>query len=368
MKFNHLITNLLNIFILFSCNYADYSNKNLSGEIQGARQSGREISEIFEIPDISARAFLYHRFSENKYPSTSISGELFEKHLIYLTEQRIPVITLSDFLALDSVPETGECVILTIDDAFRSFYQHGFPLLKKYGFKATLFVNTATVGGGDYSGWDELREMSEYGIEIGNHTHSHTYFLNEPEGTRFELLGKEVEMAQQIFRERLGIECRVFSFPFGEYDTGMQHVIRELGFAAAVAQHSGVISRYSDPFALPRFPMTDQYGQMSSFIEKVKMQALPVVEIKPPVTVPDKNPPVLNVRFTDPGLDLSRLQAFFQGGKGSVRVVEGDTVMVEMAASGTISSRRILYTITVPHKTSGKWYWFSHQWVFPDVP
>jgi peptidoglycan/xylan/chitin deacetylase (PgdA/CDA1 family) len=111
------------------------------------------------------------------------------------------VITLGGFPVWIQFRKMKKFVILTIDDAFRSFYSMVFPLLKKYGFKATLFVNTATIGSNDYSGWDELREMLEYGIELGNHTHSHAYFLNDPAETRQETFSNEVNLAQQIFRE-----------------------------------------------------------------------------------------------------------------------------------------------------------------------
>jgi peptidoglycan/xylan/chitin deacetylase (PgdA/CDA1 family) len=52
---------------------------------------------------------------------------------------------------------------------------------KKYDIPATLFINTKTVGGGDYMTWGELKDVVKHDIEIGNHTHSHAYFLNLPE-------------------------------------------------------------------------------------------------------------------------------------------------------------------------------------------
>jgi peptidoglycan/xylan/chitin deacetylase (PgdA/CDA1 family) len=366
MLVKQILVCFLCFLIFFSCSFPENNRQPNSGESNGSSIS---ITEKLNALDISASGFLYHRFSENKYPGTSISAALFEQQLIYLTEQKIPVITLGGFSRLtDSIPDVKKFVILTVDDAFRSFYEHGFPLLKKYGLKATLFVNTETIGSNDYSGWEELREMLEYGIELGNHTHSHAYFLNDPAETRQETFSNEVNLAQQIFRDKLGIECLVFAYPFGEYDADMQRIIRDSGFVLAVAQHSGVISGYSDPYALPRFPMTDQYGQMPSFREKVNMLALPVINIHPSTTIPVSNPPVLQVSFTDPGLDLSRLKGYVQGSESAVSISEGDTVMAEITALHRLTGRRALYTITVPHTSTGKWYWFSHQWVIPEIP
>jgi len=360
------LTFLLCIVLFLSC-----ENGN-EGKDSGAREINSGSSEKAGLPirvPVRASGFLYHRFDEKKYPSTSISASLFEDHLNYLIKNAIPVITLGQLFQIrDSVDKSQKYVIITIDDAFDSFYQFGYPLLKKYGLKATLFVNSETVGSGDYLNWDQLKELHEYGIEIGNHTHSHAYFLNEPPAERTGIFLKDVAMAQELIKEHIRHTCTVFAYPYGEYDEDMQKTVRDLGFQGAAAQNSGVISEYSDPFALPRFPMTDTYGRMPAFIEKVRMNPLPVIEILPNHALPEKNPPVLKILFRNIGFDMDRLQCFIQGGESRVQVVEGDSIMVEITSLKKLENRRHLYTLTVPHKTTNEWYWFSHQWVFPDRP
>ena len=366
MTYIKLIISVILIFFLISC-WAD-RNENESGNTgqdvtaRAAIASGKKIQ-------VTANCFLYHRFNEGKYPSTNISASLFEDQLKYLIGNKIPVITLGDLFRLapdDNKPD--RYAILTIDDAFKSFYRYGFPLLKKYDLKATLFVNTETIGSGDYLNWDELKQLLEYGIEIGNHTHSHAYFLNEPPGQRAEIFRKDVVQAQDIFKNHLNFSCVVFAYPFGEYDSDMKNVINELGFLGAAAQNSGVISEFSDPFALPRFPMTDQFGQIARFIEKVDMNPLPVVEITPATTIPDINPPTLRIQFKDMDFDLGRIQCFIQGSDYQLTVLDPQSVTIEIKATETLGGRRHLYTITIPQKDTSKWYWFSHQWVFPGNP
>jgi peptidoglycan/xylan/chitin deacetylase (PgdA/CDA1 family) len=227
-------------------------------------------------------------------------------------------------------------------------------------------VNTETIGSGDYLSWDELRELRNYGIEIGNHTHSHAYFLNEPPEVRRDKFIQDVSLAQKLIKEKLDFSPVVFAYPFGEFDNGMREAMIEMRFQGAAAQNSGVISEYSDPFALPRFPMTDAYGQMQGFIEKVKMNPLPVVEIVPETTIPETNPPVLTIVFPNRGFDLDRLQCFIQGGESRMEISEDDSLRIRIIASRPLQNRRHLYTITVPHKTTNEWYWYSHQWVFPE--
>jgi peptidoglycan/xylan/chitin deacetylase (PgdA/CDA1 family) len=366
MYYIKLIFSVIIIIFFIACRSGENKNDN-----QGSPPGSKLQASLKSIKKIrvTANGFLYHRFNESKYPSTNISTSLFEDQLKYLVRNEIPVITLGELLIMaEPIGGKTRYVIISIDDAFKSFYHHGFPLLKKYGLKATLFVNTETIGSGDYMNWDELREILEYGIEIGNHTHSHAYFLNDPPEIRVEKFKEDVNLAQRIFKEHLNHTCRVFAYPFGEYDSGMKNIIREMGFDGAAAQNSGVISEFADPYALPRFPMTDQFGQIASFIEKVNMNPLPVIEIIPSSTLPDNNPPTLRIRFDNLDFDLQRLQCFIQGGECRLTVLDCESISIEIKAQNKLTNRRHLYTITIPQKSSSQWYWFSHQWIFPERP
>jgi peptidoglycan/xylan/chitin deacetylase (PgdA/CDA1 family) len=352
--------------LLYSCE--NNRKQTESGDRKNAFESTSDYNSGSGI-HITANGFLYHRFNESKYPSTNISASLFENHLGFLVKNNITVITLRDLFQLkDSADITKRYAVITIDDAFDSFYQFGYPLLKKYGLKATLFVNTETIGSGDYLNWDQLKDLKNYGIEIGNHSHSHAYFMNESPADRATKFINDVTLAQNLIKENMDYTCQVFAYPYGEYDAEMQKVIMDLGFLGAAAQYSGVISKYSDPFALPRFPMTETYGQMPAFIEKAKMNPLPVLEIIPDKTVSDKNPPELKIFFINPGFDLERLQCFIQGSEPKVNFGNGDSIWVEIAALKRLENRRHLYTLTVPLQKTNEWYWFSHQWIFPGQP
>ena len=122
-------------------------------------------------------SFVYHRFGDHRYQSTNTTLVDFEAHLKYLKDYNFSVKTLSK--AMENL-ESGfsRTVVITIDDGFKSFYQYGYPLLKKYGFTATLFINTESIGKQDYMSWDQIKEVRKYGIEIGNHSEGHEHFLD----------------------------------------------------------------------------------------------------------------------------------------------------------------------------------------------
>ena len=149
-----------------------------------------------------AVSFIYHRFDDARFPTTSTSSENFEEHLKFLSNNSYNVMTFSEAITYLESDQTGEKVaVITVDDGYKSFYTKALPLLRRYGFTATLFISTETVGAKDFMNWTEIREIQELGIEIGNHSHSHPYFLNSSSSEIYVNLRKELLQSQQLFRE-----------------------------------------------------------------------------------------------------------------------------------------------------------------------
>src|SRR5690606_5838390 len=113
------------------------------------KQANDDLLEANE--DKEVVCFVYHRFDDDRYPTTNINTGDFKVHLQYLKDHDYAVMSLGQ--ALDYLKNPGEkkkVAVITIDDGYKSFYENGWPLLKKYGYPATLFINTSTVGSGSY--------------------------------------------------------------------------------------------------------------------------------------------------------------------------------------------------------------------------
>jgi len=227
-------------------------------------------------------SFIYHRFGDGRYPTTNTSIENFEAHINYLKDNDYHIVTLSKANEYLQSNQTGQkTAVLTIDDGFKSFITNGFPLLKKHNVTATLFINTKDIGSGDYMSWDDIKMLSDEGIEIGNHTETHQYFLNLSEENRYIIFKNELTNGQKLIEEKLGITPKVFAYPFGEYDIKMKAIVEEVGFAAAVGQNSGVIHSSTHPYRMPRFPMSDAFASLSSFKLKSKMMPFVLIDESP---------------------------------------------------------------------------------------
>jgi peptidoglycan/xylan/chitin deacetylase (PgdA/CDA1 family) len=315
--------------------------------------------------------FIYHRFGDSRYPTTNVSVKDFELHLRYLLENDFQILTFSQAIAyLKSDQTSRKTAVITIDDGYKSFFVNAFPLLKQYNIPATLFINTKTVGGGDYMKWEDLKEVVRHKIEIGNHTHSHDYFLNLPASSRYITFKDEIALSQSIIKRHLELQPIVFSYPYGEFDIEMKEIVRQAGFVGAAAQNSGVMVSGSDIFQCPRFPMSESYSSRKQFAEKAAMHSLRVKDQSPEsFLLSETNPPPLTVTLTQRDLNLKELRCFVQGGECEIGVLETSdkgTTLFLRAQKPLSTRRRTLYTLTVRDE-DGQWYWFSHLWINPGI-
>ncbi len=322
-----------------------------------------------------ANVFIYHRFNDPRHPSTNISSVDFQAQLELLQRQGFVVLKLGQVVerlkAGGGLPP--RCAVITVDDAFRSFFTDGWPLLKQYGFPATLFVSTDSVGGTGYLSWQELAELRKEGVEIGNHSASHAHLLDrlhgEGEHEWAMRVSADISRAQQALQEHLGFEPQLFAYPYGEYDPALAKLVEDTGFAAAFGQQSGVITSGQDFYTLPRFPVGGVYATLEEFRSKLFMKHLAVQVVLPesPV-IADQNPPVLRFYLKQEELDKSSLRCFVAGmSECTVSRVHGGDGFFEVKALQPISGRRSKYTLTARGADGGTWYWFSQLWVRPDI-
>ena len=146
-------------------------------------------------------SLMYHRFNENKYPSTNIRMEIFEKQIQIIKNLNYnfydPNIFVSDF----DVPKNKKEILITIDDGFKSFYNEAWPYLKKNKIPFILFISTEPIGKNGYMSWNEIKEIeqTEFGY-IGHHSHTHKYLI-EMDYSEFV---NDIETATKIFKKNLG--------------------------------------------------------------------------------------------------------------------------------------------------------------------
>lgn len=312
--------------------------------------------------DNGAVVLMYHRFGDERYPSTNIRMEQFKQHIAELKKDKYTVMPLPEIVeALKNdrrLPDRA--VAITIDDAYQSVYTNGWPILKKAGFPFTLFVATDQLarGSNNYMSWSQLRSLAESDlVTIANHTNTHLH-MPKHGGERNRA---ELTESQARFSEKLGESPDLFAYPYGEYGTPHKQLVKDQGFVAAFGQHSGAISRLSDMYELPRFALNEAFGGMDRFKLAVNSLPLPVTDITPADNVlePSENPPIYGFTVHESIDRLGRMNCFASGrGKVTTKEVMDGRIEVRMAEPFPEGRARINCTLQGPE---GRWRWFGNQ-------
>ena len=313
----------------------------------------------------SAVVLMYHRFGETAHQSTNIRIEQFEAHLEELSREKYTVLPLPEIIAKlrTRQPLPDRTVGISIDDAFISVYREAFPRLQEAGLPFTLFVATDPVDRklGGFMDWDQIRELRDAGVTIGNQTHTHLHMASSHDDQN----RGELEKSNARFRAELGEVPAIIAYPYGEYSLAVGRLSKEAGLTVGFGQHSGVVHADSDMLYLPRFAMNENFGGIGRFKLAVNALPLAVTEVTPadPLLLESNNPPILG--FTVKGAAAKRLSglACYASGQGKVRIERlGSRVEVRMQEA--FPSGRARINCTMPTR-SGRWRWFGLQFYVP---
>ena len=241
----------------------------------------------------SASIFIYHRFGENKYPTTNTTISQFKEHINELIKNNYNVVSIEEiidaFKNKNDLPE--KTIGLTIDDAFLSIYKKAWPILKEKNLPFTIFVSTGSVGtkSKNIMNWSQITEMANSGVTIGHHTKNHFHLVSRDK----ETIINEIEEANNDFFKNLGFTPNIFAYPYGEYNNEIKQITKKY-FKAAFGQQSGVLFNGIDIFELPRFSMNEKYGNLKRFKFAANSYGLQIDNILPiDKTIKNVNPPLL---------------------------------------------------------------------------
>ena len=309
---------------------------------------------------------MYHRFEENKYPSTNIKINDFVEHLKIIEENGIRFINPANFENELKNNKEQRKILLTIDDGFLSFYKNAWPILKKKQIPFILFVSTREVGAFNYMNWDQIKEISQEDfVEIGNHSHTHEYLVDESK----ELIKKDIEKSISIFEKNLGKNSIFFSYPFGEYSNEFKKIIKNFDFKYAFGQHSGVIDETKDLYELPRYPINEKYGEINRFksITKTLPFKYKVIYPEEKYLLQEKNPPNVKIIFYENIKNLESVGCYSNEGnkwrQSNIEFENSNTLIVNIAEKFVGERGRINCSLRDP---SGLWRWLGIQFVISD--
>ena len=309
---------------------------------------------------------MYHRFDENKYPSTNVKKEIFIQHLKEINNSGIEFITVKKFEEIMKTNIDKNYLLLTIDDAFASFYSNAWPILKSKKIPFILFVSTREIGKHGYMTWNQIKEIATNSlVTIGNHSHSHDYLIDWKD----DKIKADLETSIKIFKKELGYSPKIFSYPFGEYSSNLKKIVYDLNFKFAFGQHSGVIDLTKDFLELPRFPINEKYGELKRFKSILQTLPFPYESIIPENRYLKKNdnPPEVKIQFFQNLINIKNINCYSNEGniwrKSDIQFINENELVILFKEKFKSERGRINCSLWAE---GGKWRWLGIQYVIAE--
>ena len=215
---------------------------------------------------------LYHHVA----PDREITSEALERQLRYLLDQGYESVAMDDVLAHveGRLSLDKRAFAVTFDDGYADNWFCAFPVLRKLGVKATMYLVTEKVetqdslrticarvdtrsaerAAGGFLSWAEASAMAASGlVTIGSHTHTHRNFVRR---APYENISVELAQSKRLIEEHLGRPCDHLAWPWGDFEKSWWPEVRAAGYRTAVTTRSGANTQGTHPFFLKRLNMS----------------------------------------------------------------------------------------------------------------
>ncbi|MBW4523134.1 MAG: polysaccharide deacetylase family protein [Scytolyngbya sp. HA4215-MV1] len=235
-----------------------------------------------EVPVVTDRLpiLMYHRVAPagtDRLSRYRVTPQAFEQQLQYLRDAGYYSVLWEQWreAMVNRRPLPGRAIALTFDDGYQDFLDYAAPLLKQYGFSATVFLVANQVGGANVwdqayqeeiplMNWHTIRQLQTEGIEFGSHTATHPLLtaLSPVE------IVKEATRSRAILERELGVPIRTIAYPYGDHNAVVQHLIGACGYTVGLSCRSGRSGFRDALLSLPRIEIEGS-DSLKAFVAKL---------------------------------------------------------------------------------------------------
>lgn len=207
-------------------------------------------------------------------------------------------------------------------------------------------------------GWEALRTLSRYSFVDFGILPSVYARINEFSMAENKRLLNNARLA---YRENFGKEPQYFSYPFGEYSTSYKNFIKSQGFEAAFGLQSGVPYPEMDFYNVPRFTMTEGFGDIDRFRTIASALPVPAYDIEPEDHALDAATPLFGFSVPNENAEiLKRIQCFISGqGEAQLNIISENRLEIRPRYPLDDERVRINCTANTGTLDEPKWHWFG---------
>jgi len=174
----------------------------------------------------------------------------------------------------------NKTIVLTFDDGYEDFATNAYPILRKFGFNATVFLTTDYVGKTNIwdhrngwpkvklMSWEQIKELSQKGVSFGSHSKTHQSITHLRSIKKFI---NEIKLSKKVIEIAVRRPVRCFSYPYGKFNKFSKLFLRLNGYELAVSTQRGVNSLNTNPFSLKRIEINSHNANIQDFIRVITL-------------------------------------------------------------------------------------------------
>lgn len=236
--------------------------------------------------DKPVNVLCYHRFKARKITDEkkkkwgdpyAMTPEQFEEQMQWLKDNGYNVIPMKKYVEYlygkGTLPDKP--VVITIDDGYECTYSKAYPILKKFGYPAAIYLYKSFIPGGKNAlTFDNVKEMMKDGLEVGIHSNTHSILTRKDKGCIEECykkkLEKEIIEPKEYLEKKLGVAMDTFSYPYGTYSKETRAIVAKAGYRAAFSVVASYNTKDTDIYSLKRTMMmnTTTVDKLKRILEK----------------------------------------------------------------------------------------------------
>ena len=251
-------------------------------------------------------------------------------------------------------------IVITFEGGYQSAYRKAMPLLIAEKIPFTIFYasrNSAS-DSDQYIGWKDLKSLSRFDfIEFGilPSVYARTSEFSMEENKRL------LNNARITYRDHFGESPKYFSYPYGEYSNAYKDFIISQGFEAAFGLQSGVPYYNMDFFNIPRFTMTEGFGDIDRFRTITAALPVPAYDIEPEEHALQTTTPLFGFSVPNKNADILKKMQCFISGQGEANLTIIGKNRLEIRPRSPLDDERIRINCTANTGTldAPKWHWFG---------
>lgn len=323
-----------------------------------------------EADSTAAVILAYLRIGEDSFPDTNLRTEQFAEHVNELTDGSYNIISLPELISAykTSTALPQNTIVLTFEGGYKSALKNAIPLLLEKDIPFTVFFAADQAGSKSphYMSWKDLKalqgnELVSFGLLPAAYTRLSGQGRNE--------ILHEINRAKTQYRQNLKGRPIFFSYPFGEYDDVYVDIVQSQGFDAGLGLQSGVSHAGMNLLKLPRFSITESYGDIDRLRMVANALPLPITDLTPDYSTQNDGQPKIGFTLhNDLALNADRMTCFVSGDVNLSQEIIGER-RIELRLDGQLHEQRTRINCTMPGPKDSdtdaiQWRWLGMLLVY----